>query len=132
MSQENVDTVRGIYERWSTGDFGAGLGDLDPRVMFLVAPDFPESGMFIGPEGINVYLRRFLEQWESFTLEAQDFQPVGDTVLVRVFQRSKGRASGIASEGAYYMLFSFRGRKVIRIETVMQENEALEAVGLRE
>ncbi len=88
--------------------------------------------MFIGPEGINVYIRRFLEQWESFTLEAQDLQPVGDTVLARVIQRSKGRASGIATEGAYYMLFSFRGRRIIRIETVIQEADALEAVGLDE
>ena len=30
------------------------------------------------------------------------------------------------------MLFTFRGAKIIRIETVMHEGEALEAVGLSE
>jgi hypothetical protein len=30
------------------------------------------------------------------------------------------------------MLFTFRGKKIVRIETVMDEREALEAVGLSE
>ena len=30
MSQENVEIVRRIFDGWATGDFGAGLTDLDP------------------------------------------------------------------------------------------------------
>jgi ketosteroid isomerase-like protein len=29
MSDENVEIVRRIFDAWSTGDFGAGLADLD-------------------------------------------------------------------------------------------------------
>ena len=32
----------------------------------------------------------------------------------------------------YLMLFTFRGKKIVRIEIVMHEREALEAVGLSE
>ncbi|MEA2128825.1 MAG: hypothetical protein QOJ85_1716, partial [Solirubrobacteraceae bacterium] len=44
MSQENVETVRQIYEAWAAGDFRAGADNLDHEVVFLVRPDFPEFG----------------------------------------------------------------------------------------
>ncbi len=55
-----------------------------------------------------------------------------DTVLARVVQHSKGRASGIEGDISYFVLFTFRGGKIVRMESVMGEDEALEAVGLSE
>ena len=56
----------------------------------------------------------------------------GDTVLVNVHQSGVGRASGIQTDMRYFTLWSFRGRKVIRIESFRDRADALEAVGLRE
>jgi ketosteroid isomerase-like protein len=55
---------------------------------------------------------------------------VGDTVLASVVQRAKGRVSGIEGEIPYFMLFTFRGGKILRVESIRDEREALEAVGL--
>jgi hypothetical protein len=57
---------------------------------------------------------------------------VGDTVLAQVVQHAKGRASGIEGDLSYFMLFTFRGKKIVRTEVVMHYAEALEAVGLSE
>ena len=43
MSQKNVEIVQGIFDRWATGDFGAGLTSLDPDVGFVVRHPFPEA-----------------------------------------------------------------------------------------
>jgi ketosteroid isomerase-like protein len=127
---ENVETVQRIYEAWAGGDFRAGADALDEHVVFVVRPEFPEFGVFSGPAGVETYMRRLLEQWERLTLEAKHIQTVGDTLLAHVVQHGKGRASGIEGDDRYFMLFTFRGGKIVRIETVMDEAEALEAVGL--
>ena len=132
MSRENVEIVRRIYDRWAVGDPRAGADDLDEHVVFVVRNDFPEFGVFHGPDGIGQYLRRLLEQWERITLEAEDLRAVGDTVLAGVVQHAKGRVSGIEGDDHFFMLFTFRGGKIVRIETVRHEADALEAAGLRE
>jgi ketosteroid isomerase-like protein len=130
MSQENVEIVRGIYDGWSAGNFVVGADHLDDHAVFVVRSDFPEWGVFHGPDGVKQYMRRFLEQWERLTVEAKDLSAVGDTVLARIVQHGKGRVSGIEGEDHYFMLFTFRGAKLLRIETVRHEADALKAVGL--
>jgi ketosteroid isomerase-like protein len=132
MSQENVEIVRRIYEGWASGDLSVGVDYLDRHLVFIVSPDFPAFGVFVGLEGTRDFMRDFLEQWEQATFEAKHLEAVGDTVLAHVVQHSKGKASGIEGDLRYFMLFTFRGKKIVRIESVMDEREALEAVGLSE
>jgi ketosteroid isomerase-like protein len=132
MSEENVELVRGILERWAVGNFVAGVADFDPHVVHVVGPSFPESGVFLGPERIRDYMHRFLAQWEHYTIEGKDVRAAGDTVLARVVQRGRGRSSGIDSEVESFMLFTFRGPRIVRMEMMLDQNEALEAVGLSE
>ena len=132
LSAENVEIVRRAYDRWATGDFRAGAADLDPHVVFVVRPPFLEPGVYLGPDGVRDYMRRFLVQWEQYTIEAEHLEAVGDTVLARIHQHGRGKASGIDTELRSYMLFTFRGRKIVRIENVLDEAEALEAAGLAE
>jgi ketosteroid isomerase-like protein len=97
MSQENVEIVRRIFDGWATGDFGAGLTDLDPGVIFVVRRPFPEPVETVGPTGIREYMRGFLDNWETYAVEARGLQAVGDTVLAdagcrtRSGERSAGR-----------------------------------------
>ena len=77
-------------------------------------------------------MRRFLDQWEEVTIEAKRLRAVGDTVLATVVQHGKGRASGIEGDTHYFQLFTFRGGKIVRMESVMGQAEALEAAGLSE
>jgi ketosteroid isomerase-like protein len=132
MSQENVDVVRRIFDRWATGDFGAGLAELDPYVVFVVRPPFPEAVETVGPDGIRKYMRGFLDNWERYAVEARALRAAGDTVVADAVQRGVGKASRIEMEQEFFMLFTFRGGAIERIESVLNEREALEAAGLSE
>jgi ketosteroid isomerase-like protein len=132
MSQENVETVRRIFEAWANGDFREGASDIDRDVVFVVSADFPTAGVFVGLDGVRDYIRDFLAQWETMTIEATDTEAVGDTVLAHVLQHAKGRASGVEVDLPHFMLFTFRGKAIVRIESVMDKAEALEALGLSE
>jgi ketosteroid isomerase-like protein len=131
MSQENAETVQRMFDSWSTGDFSAGLADLDPDVEFVVRHPFPEAVETIGPDGIREYMRRFLDNWETYAVEATDLQAVGDIVLADALQHGEGKASRIEMEQEFFMLFTFRKGKIVRIESILERGEALEAAGLR-
>jgi uncharacterized protein len=132
MSQENVEVVRKVYERWSQGDFRAGVDVLDPLVSFILPPEFPDAGNYLGPEGLAGYMRGLLEPWIRLTIEAEEIADAGDSVVVAVLQRGVGGGSGAATEFRYFQVWSFRGRKVIRLENFRERAEVREALGLRE
>jgi ketosteroid isomerase-like protein len=132
MSQENVEIVQGIFDRWATGDFVAGLTSLDPDVAFVVRHPFPEAVETVGTEGIREYMRGFLDNWVNYTVEARELQAAGEIVLAEAVQRGEGKASGIEMEQPFFMLFTFRGGKIVRIESILERDQALQAAGLSE
>ena len=73
-----------------------------------------------------------MQQWDHLTMSAEEIRPLGDTVSVRTRQVGSGKASGVDSEMTYFWLFSLRGRKIIRLESVRDEASVLEALGLSE
>jgi len=132
MSQENVEAVRAVYERWSQGDFRSSLDVLDPHASFVVRPEFPDAGTYRGLARIEEYTRGFLEPWTRITIEAEEIADAGDSVVVALRQCGVGRGSGIVTEFRYFHVWSFRGRKAIRLENIRERAQAFEAVGLRE
>src|SRR5262245_14338664 len=153
MSQENVEAVRAIYERFAEGDFRATVDLLDRHVRFLMLADDPEleegwgtaDRLYIGVEGVASGMRRLFEVWADLTMEAEELSAVGDAVLVTVRHRgvdrrrparwSRGRvrrSGGVPTEYHYFTLWSFRGGKVIRIENFRERGQAVEAARLSE
>ena len=137
MSEEKVEIVRAVYERFSEGDFRASFDLLDPHVVLVLGPAFgpesPDAARYLGADAVASYTREYLlKPWVDFAMEAEEISAAGDSVLVGVRQRGVGRDSGVPTELGYFTLWSFRGRKVIRIESFRNRAEALEAAGLSE
>ena len=130
MSQQDLETVRRIYEGWSRGDFNSRLDQFDPLVLFVLAPDFPDSGTYLGLEELAGYMRTLLEPWKRLTIELEELTAAGDTVLADVHQRGSGISSGAESGFRYQQVWSFRAGKVIRLENFRNRAEALAAAGL--
>ncbi|MBA2523272.1 MAG: nuclear transport factor 2 family protein [Solirubrobacterales bacterium] len=130
MPEENIEVVRRIFDGWAIGDLGAARDRFDEHIVFVVSREFPATGAVMGLEGVRGFVRNFLAQWERVSFEAKRLQAIGDTVLVTLVQRSTGRTSGLEAELAFFMLFTFRGGMIIRMESVMDENAALAAAGL--
>ena len=132
MSQDNVETLRRIYASWEAGDFTVGLSTFERNVTLVIDRATLDGGVFVGADGVRRYMTSFLQAWESLTISAESFKDVGDTVLVEVKQTGIGQDSRVPVDHKYFQLWTFRGGKVIRLETIMREADALEAAGLRE
>ena len=127
-----METLRKIYAGWEAGDFTVGVSIFDRNVTLVVDAASLDGGVFVGEEGVRRYMTRFLQAWESLTIAAKAFRDRGDTVLVEVEQTGIGQDSRVPVEQSYFQLWTFRGGKVIRLETIFREAEALEAAGLSE
>ena len=132
MSQENVEIVRRIFAGWAKGDLSAEADAFDQNIVHVVSSDFPAWGVNTGRDALRAFMRDFLAQWDQVTFTLSRVRAVGDTVLADVVQHGRGRASGVTGDLKYFMLFTFRGEKIVRYDSVMHEPEALEALGLSE
>ena len=127
-----VEIVRGIYERWAEGDFSAGPDVFDEQVIFILRPEFPDSGTYVGREQVAEYMRGFLEPWDRMTIAAEEMIEAGDSVVVAVRQQGVGSSSGADTGFNYFQVWTFRGDSAVRFESVRDRADALALVGLSE
>jgi ketosteroid isomerase-like protein len=93
-------------------------------------PEFPDSGLYVGLDQLAKYTRGFLEPWTRIAIEAEELIDAGDTVIAAIRQHGAGMGSGAPTELRYFQVWTFRGRKVIRLESFRERAEAFEAAGL--
>ena len=125
----NVEALRAVYAGYEQGDFRASLPLLHETLTLTVDPEIPDGGTYEGTDGVRAYMSRFLEPWESLTISAESYEDAGNRVLVKVHQAGIGRGSGVPVTLDYFQLWTFSGDKVVRLEVIMSEERAREALG---
>jgi ketosteroid isomerase-like protein len=133
MSQENVDLVRSIYANWERGDFSSAEW-ADREIEFVIA-DGPNAGSWKGLAGMAEGYRDFLNAWEGWTAEAEEFCELdGERVLVLSHFGGHGKTSGLElgtrMKGAE--LFHLRDGKVTRLVLYGAREDAFSDLGLSE
>ena len=131
MSQENVMLARNAVAAFNRRDV--------PALVELTTDDFKwvtwtgtvESTVYDGAEGLAAYFQD-ADVWEVLDLDAQEFRDLGDKVLVVGTFHARGGGSGAEVRAPYYSAFFVREGKLARVLSFRTEDEALEAVGLRE
>jgi len=129
MSQENLDALKRLYADWAVGNW-SDTSVFDPHVVG-VFPD-PTPRAHYGLEALGEYMRRFLESWDDIRMEATSYREAGDSFVVWVRRTARGSGSGVQLEDGSIHVWTFRGRRAIRMELFDRETEALEAAGLSE
>jgi len=124
--------LRGIYREFAKGNMRASLELLDPHIVYVNRPGFIEAYTCYGLEELQRWTRDFLSAWDSYESHATEFIPAGDSVVVTVRQVAAGHGSGVPVEWVVHHLWTFRGGMVIRLETITDRADALEAAGLSE
>ena len=127
---DRVGVLESLFERFAEGDFAASLPLLDADCVLVIPSEVPDAGIYVGHDGVNLYMSRFLEPWESLTIRQTSLRASGDTVLARVTQQGIGRSSQVPATLDYFQVWTFRGPKVIRIDITFDEARALESAGL--
>jgi ketosteroid isomerase-like protein len=131
MSQENVERTGRIYERVRTGSAPTDL--LDEHVLWHPPEDVPEHATLVGREAIRRYVSDYIDSFDDFDVETEDFIASGDSVIVsaRLSGRIKGSTAPVELAGAQVWTFNERGL-VSRVREFRSLAEALEAAGLSE
>ena len=130
MSQENVETVRRLFEALSRGDLDE-LEAMTPIDFELDrgASRSPGSRVYRGPGDIRQLWSDLLDAWSEFEFYEIEMIHTGDAVVRVGGVRGKGKSSGVevAAEGA--TLWRFRDGKPVSAALFQSKQEALEAVG---
>ena len=124
MSEDNVEVVR----RFLDLEVDAALAYADPGIVWNPT----EEAAAEGHDAVRASLVRWKGEWEDYELLPEEFEPMGDRVIVAVRIRGRGRASGIPVDARLYDVYTLRDGKIIRMDQFTRRSEALEAAGMRE
>jgi ketosteroid isomerase-like protein len=131
MSQENVENLRAFWEKWNRGETDFAL--LDPEVVYEDSnlPDHTGEA-YRGHEGVARATERWLEPYETVTVELERIVGSGDRLVSVHHAKGIARHTGIEFEGPLAYLYKFRDGKILYFRSFRDPDEALEAAGLAE
>jgi ketosteroid isomerase-like protein len=128
MSPENVDVMRRMVEATGRQDYQAVLTDLDPQVE-IEDTDIPES---TGADSFLEWLARWDQAWDSWRIEDLEVRPAGDDQAIALFRMVvKGKGSGVELTRHDALVASFRGGRAVKLGYYNDQQQALQAAGLR-
>jgi ketosteroid isomerase-like protein len=133
MSQENVEIVKKGIDAWNQRDVELWLSDAAPEIEWLPAsPAAVERAVYRGHDEVARGCAAVWDTWEVFELGESEVRDLGDSVLWLGRVKVRGGASGVELDEAFALLGVIRDGKVVRVQTFLAWQEALEAVGLSE
>jgi ketosteroid isomerase-like protein len=135
MSQENVEIIRRMYERWLRND--ASLFDaFDEEIELHPDPAADWVGVddtYRGHHGVRSYMAQVYEAFEEYRPEVEDLLDRGDKVITLAIEHGRGRGSGARVEARRTAhVWTMRAGKAIRLDLFLDRAKALEAAGLEE
>jgi uncharacterized protein len=117
MSEQDVETIRGGYEAFNTGNPGGVLERLDPDVEWIEpgggnAP----AGTFHGPQSVgDDVFSAVPEYFEELRAEPENYDDQGDRVVVT--GRFKGKTKGGEEvDASFEHVYEMKDGKIARLE----------------
>ena len=131
MSQETVIVARNAVAAFNRRDVPALVEMTTDDFQWVTWTGTVETTVYDGAEGLAGYFQD-ADVWEVLDLDVQEFRDLGDKVLVVGMFHARGGGSGVEVRAPYYSAFFVSDGKLARVLSFRTEEEALEAVGLRE
>jgi ketosteroid isomerase-like protein len=128
-AEERIEFVRRAIDAFNRRDID--------EMLSLAGDDFeydwsrsrgPNRGVYKGPEGFFEFLGDQWEMFDPFELEADEFISRGNHVVVPNTVRGRG-PQGVAVSAKTTHVYTFDGRRLVRITMFQQLDEALAATG---
>ena len=126
MTEADVELVRSGFDLFAQDGLEAILRLMDPEIE-LLTPANPDIQRGIGHDGVRRTMNGLLEMFEYWTVEALEFEDLGDHVVVSVCQYARGRGSGVTVEAKSAWLFKMRDGKAVRLSLHPDKTEAIAA-----
>lgn len=129
MSQDNVATIRRLFEAVERRDIAPMYDIYDPAVTIREAASLPYGGEYRGHEGMQRHALGFLQTWndlqepEDRDLDAEFFDS-GDQVIVCWRQRAR-QARGERLDMAAVSVYRLNQGKVVESEMFLSDTVAI-------
>ena len=130
MSRATVEIVRQAWEAFARHDNESALRLYDPDVELHGGPD--GSVTYRGVRGVREFFRDWLDAWDEWGSEVEEWIDAGDSVIAMMHTHGRGKRSGVPVERWEAHVWTLREGKLWRLRTFETKSEALKAVGLAE
>lgn len=129
VSRENLEIVQRGFEAFNERGVEGILPFIHPEFEATTPPNLAsEPDTYRGHDGIRRWFDSFDEVMDQIRWDANDFQQVGDRVVVEFTLRARGKTTGLDFGQDAVMVWSLRDGRAIRVELFESMDEALRAV----
>ena len=123
MSEQDVETIRGGYDAFNSGNPGGVIERLDAEVVWIEpGGGNSPSGTFNGPDSVGQEVFPAVgEYFEEFRAEPENYDDQGETIVVT--GRFKGKAKGGAElDAAFEHVYEMKDGKIARLENKVDQD----------
>jgi ketosteroid isomerase-like protein len=132
-SARNVELVRRGFEALNREGLEGMMDLIDPEFKAITLPEVSvEPDTYRGPDGLRRYFAAFEGVMEDVRFEPEEFVACGDHVLVPCRLHARGVGTGIEVEQLFYMVWTIRDGKALRLIGYGDRDEAERVAGIRE
>jgi ketosteroid isomerase-like protein len=132
VKADHVAIVKRVLEAFADRDVRSSL-ELADREIELIVPgtaSFAQGGRsYRGLDGVVRYVHDVGRVWDELEVIPQQFEEVGDSVMVSGRLRARREGSFLIDEPAHWV-FEFRNGKVLRACAYTDRDAALTALGI--
>ena len=132
MPGENVQLACRVYDAVNRRDPDSFLALMDEQIAFIPALAAVEGG-YHGHDGVRRWWDELLAMVPDYTVGVEEVRELrSDLTLAELRIRGHGAGSRAPIDQKLSQIIQWWGPKAVRLESILSETEALEAVGLRE
>lgn len=133
MSQENVESIRGIYEAFGKGDVPAVLGQMDQEIEWREAENFiyADRSPYVGPQAVleGVFMRLGSE-WDDFTVTPEEWLDAGNHVVVLGTYTGRHKETGREVRAQFAHVWGVKAGAVVRFQQYTDTKQFAEVVAV--
>jgi ketosteroid isomerase-like protein len=125
MPNDTAQLLRQFYEGLNSSDLDAVMSLCDQHVEVYTSPDQMSAIPPRGQKRVADYLHGWLQSWDAYQAELEDFREVDDRVIAFVRARARGKGSRFDTDTENADIFTLRDGKITHLRLYVDRDEAL-------
>ena len=133
MSQENVETIRGMYEAFGQGDIPKLIGQMEQNIEWNEAENFiyADRNPYIGPQAVlEGVFGRLGTEWEGFAVTTEEWLDAGNRIVVLGTYSGRHKSTGKRVRAQFAHIWSVKEGRVVRFQQYTDTKQFAEVVTL--
>lgn len=133
MSDPDFEVIRRAWSASGRKDVSGLHFELDPEIVAIPFGAAMEGKSYRGVDEVIGWMTdEIWTSWESFDTVPEEFQRVGDKILVTGRWRARGKESGVELDIPASWVVEVRGGKIVYWQTYTDHEQARRDAGLEE